>query len=112
MARDPNFQQIKAFNGILEHLDGKSDSPLLSAAGASAVLSCSLLDTTMDVWQLAVDGEGMVPEVSSENASGPDLASTQLGGHLIPGLAPALPRRRAGGRAGGPRIHSRRPVCW
>ncbi|CAE7374386.1 NTPCR [Symbiodinium necroappetens] len=33
--------------------------------GASAVLSCSLLDTTMDAWQLAVDGEGMVPEAIS-----------------------------------------------
>ena len=42
------------------------------------MLSCSLLDTTMDVWQLVADADGMVPEVSSGEGSEADSASTKF----------------------------------
>ncbi|CAE7866321.1 NTPCR [Symbiodinium microadriaticum] len=63
LASRPSRSLLHEIIGFLTE-DGPR-SQLSADQGASAVLSCSLLDTTMDVWQLAVDGEGMVPEAIS-----------------------------------------------
>ncbi|CAE7325321.1 NTPCR [Symbiodinium sp. CCMP2456] len=62
----PSQPSRSLLNEIIGFLSEDGPRCQLSAdQGASAVLSCSLLDTTMDVWQLVVDGEGMVPEAIS-----------------------------------------------
>ncbi|CAE7260264.1 NTPCR [Symbiodinium sp. CCMP2592] len=59
----PSQPSSSLLNEIIGFLSEDGSRYQLSAdQGASAVLSCSLLDTTMDVWQLVADADGMVPE--------------------------------------------------